>query len=186
MITVPKALDRRFQGSRDRGGARRRLVRRRRHTDRPAPPRRHRARALPDLVRSRVRTGRPRRSPGRSGCVSCAPRELDPVRRELDEYFEGRRRDFDLPLDLRGREGFARHPRASRESALRRGHDLQVAGGRGWQPRAARAQSGHEPATIPIVLPATASSGSRQPRRLRRRAGAEAAAPRPGGGNTET
>jgi methylated-DNA-[protein]-cysteine S-methyltransferase len=26
---------------------------------------------------------------------------LDPVRRELDEYFEGRRRDFDLPLDLR-------------------------------------------------------------------------------------
>src|SRR5579862_8901812 len=27
---------------------------------------------------------------------------LDDVRRELDEYFEGRRRDFDLPLDLRG------------------------------------------------------------------------------------
>jgi methylated-DNA-[protein]-cysteine S-methyltransferase len=37
-----------------------------------------------------------------------APREIDPVRRELDEYFEGRRRDFDLPLDLRGREGFSR------------------------------------------------------------------------------
>jgi methylated-DNA-[protein]-cysteine S-methyltransferase len=37
-----------------------------------------------------------------------APRELDPVRRELDEYFEGRRRAFDLPLDLRGREGFSR------------------------------------------------------------------------------
>ena len=37
-----------------------------------------------------------------------APRELDPVRRELDEYLEGRRRDFDLPLDLRGREGFSR------------------------------------------------------------------------------
>ncbi len=36
-----------------------------------------------------------------------APRQLDPVRRELDEYFEGRRRDFDLPLDLRGREGFS-------------------------------------------------------------------------------
>jgi methylated-DNA-[protein]-cysteine S-methyltransferase len=36
-----------------------------------------------------------------------APRELDPVRRELDEYFEGRRRGFDLPLDLRGREGFS-------------------------------------------------------------------------------
>jgi methylated-DNA-[protein]-cysteine S-methyltransferase len=26
---------------------------------------------------------------------------LDQVRRELDEYFEGRRREFDLPLDLR-------------------------------------------------------------------------------------
>ena len=37
-----------------------------------------------------------------------APREVDTVRRELDEYFEGRRRDFDLPLDLRGREGFTR------------------------------------------------------------------------------
>ena len=26
---------------------------------------------------------------------------LDDVRRELDEYFDGRRREFDLPLDLR-------------------------------------------------------------------------------------
>ena len=26
---------------------------------------------------------------------------LDPVRRELDEYFDGRRRSFDLELDLR-------------------------------------------------------------------------------------
>jgi methylated-DNA-[protein]-cysteine S-methyltransferase len=28
-----------------------------------------------------------------------APPRLDDVRRELDEYFEGRRRDFDLPID---------------------------------------------------------------------------------------
>lgn len=28
-----------------------------------------------------------------------APARLDPVRRELDEYFEGRRRKFDLPID---------------------------------------------------------------------------------------
>ncbi|MDP2712804.1 MAG: methylated-DNA--[protein]-cysteine S-methyltransferase [Solirubrobacteraceae bacterium] len=28
-----------------------------------------------------------------------APARLDGVRRELDEYFDGRRRDFDLPLD---------------------------------------------------------------------------------------
>ena len=27
------------------------------------------------------------------------PRRLDPARRELDEFFSGRRRDFDLPLD---------------------------------------------------------------------------------------
>ena len=37
-----------------------------------------------------------------------APREVDRVRRELEEYFEGRRREFDLPIDLRGREGFSR------------------------------------------------------------------------------
>jgi methylated-DNA-[protein]-cysteine S-methyltransferase len=32
---------------------------------------------------------------------------LDPVRRELDEYFEGRRRMFDLPVDLGGRSEFS-------------------------------------------------------------------------------
>jgi methylated-DNA-[protein]-cysteine S-methyltransferase len=37
-----------------------------------------------------------------------APRGVDLVRRELDEYFEGRRRTFDLPLDLRSRTGFSR------------------------------------------------------------------------------
>jgi methylated-DNA-[protein]-cysteine S-methyltransferase len=30
-----------------------------------------------------------------------APKRLDPVRRELDEYFRGSRRGFQLPLDLR-------------------------------------------------------------------------------------
>jgi methylated-DNA-[protein]-cysteine S-methyltransferase len=30
-----------------------------------------------------------------------SPRSVDEVRRELDEYFEGRRRDFDMRLDLR-------------------------------------------------------------------------------------
>ena len=28
------------------------------------------------------------------------PRRIDPARRELDEYFEGRRTEFDLPLDV--------------------------------------------------------------------------------------
>jgi methylated-DNA-[protein]-cysteine S-methyltransferase len=37
-----------------------------------------------------------------------SPRAVDPVRRELDEYFEGRRKAFDLPVDLRGRSEFSR------------------------------------------------------------------------------
>jgi methylated-DNA-[protein]-cysteine S-methyltransferase len=35
-----------------------------------------------------------------------APRRLDPVARELDEYFEGHRTTFDLPLDRRLSKGF--------------------------------------------------------------------------------
>ncbi len=35
-------------------------------------------------------------------------RPIDPVKRELAEYFEGRRRDFDLSVDLRGRSEFSR------------------------------------------------------------------------------
>jgi len=35
-----------------------------------------------------------------------APRRLDPVARELGEYFDGRRRSFDLPLDLSLSKGF--------------------------------------------------------------------------------
>lgn len=37
-----------------------------------------------------------------------APRLLDPARRQLDEYFEGRRTRFELPLDLRLAAGFGR------------------------------------------------------------------------------
>lgn len=35
-----------------------------------------------------------------------APAALDDVRRELDEYFEGRRTSFDLPIDWRLHDGF--------------------------------------------------------------------------------
>ena len=39
-----------------------------------------------------------------------APQRLDPLRRELDEYFAGRRRRFDLPLDWQlSAPGFRRH-----------------------------------------------------------------------------
>jgi methylated-DNA-[protein]-cysteine S-methyltransferase len=36
-----------------------------------------------------------------------APRRTDRVRRELDEYFAGRRRDFEMPVDWRLVRGFA-------------------------------------------------------------------------------
>jgi methylated-DNA-[protein]-cysteine S-methyltransferase len=37
-----------------------------------------------------------------------APAALDPVRRELDEYFEGKRTSFDIPVDWRLHDGFGR------------------------------------------------------------------------------
>jgi methylated-DNA-[protein]-cysteine S-methyltransferase len=37
-----------------------------------------------------------------------APARLDEVRRQLDDYFEGRRRAFDLPLDWQLSRGFRR------------------------------------------------------------------------------
>jgi methylated-DNA-[protein]-cysteine S-methyltransferase len=41
--------------------------------------------------------------------VVTAPARLDPVRRELEEYFEGRRREFDITVDLSLASGFRRH-----------------------------------------------------------------------------
>ncbi len=37
------------------------------------------------------------------------PARLDETARQLEEYFAGRRREFDLPLDLRLAHGFRRH-----------------------------------------------------------------------------
>ena len=39
-------------------------------------------------------------------CVLRSPKSIDAARRELDQYFEGRRRAFDLSLDLRGLPSF--------------------------------------------------------------------------------
>jgi methylated-DNA-[protein]-cysteine S-methyltransferase len=47
--------------------------------------------------------------------VMRAPARFDDVRRELEEYFEGRRREFDLPLDWSLSSGFFR--RVLRETA---------------------------------------------------------------------
>src|SRR5437764_15239576 len=79
---------------------------------------------------------------------------LDEVRRELDEYFEGKRREFDLPLDLRVAPF---HADVLRELArVPYGHTdtYGALAARAGRPRAARAVGtvmNRNP--IPIVLP---------------------------------
>jgi methylated-DNA-[protein]-cysteine S-methyltransferase len=79
---------------------------------------------------------------------------LDDVRRELDEYFEGRRREFDLPLDLR----VAPFPAAVLRELARvpygRTETYGALAAKAGRPRAARAVGtvmNRNP--IPIVLP---------------------------------
>src|SRR3954451_18567286 len=79
---------------------------------------------------------------------------LDEVRRELDEYFEGKRTEFDLPLDLRVA---AFHAEVLRELALvpyGRTETYGALATKVGRPRAARAVGtvmNRNP--IPIVLP---------------------------------
>ncbi|MFN8113939.1 MAG: methylated-DNA--[protein]-cysteine S-methyltransferase [Solirubrobacterales bacterium] len=84
-----------------------------------------------------------------------APAELDPVRRQLDEYFEGRRRDFDLDLDWQLSAGFARIV-LERTAAIPFGETRtygEVAAAAG-SPRAFRAAgSALGSNSIPIVVP---------------------------------
>jgi methylated-DNA-[protein]-cysteine S-methyltransferase len=84
---------------------------------------------------------------------SAAP--LDEARRQLDDYFEGRRQGFELPLDLRLADGFNR--RVLEELALVPYGETTTYGtlaARVERPRAARAVGmvmNRNP--IPIVLP---------------------------------
>jgi methylated-DNA-[protein]-cysteine S-methyltransferase len=84
-----------------------------------------------------------------------APGRLDEVRRELDEYFEGARQRFEIPIDWRLTRGFFR--RVLRNTARidygRVRTYAEVAAGAG-SPRAVRAAGnalGSNP--IPIVVP---------------------------------
>jgi methylated-DNA-[protein]-cysteine S-methyltransferase len=83
------------------------------------------------------------------------PRALDRVRRELDEYFAGHRRDFDLELDLRATPEF--HRRVLTElSRVEYGHTTTYGtlASQVGAPRAARAVGtvmNRNP--LPIVLP---------------------------------
>ena len=97
-----------------------------------------------------------RLSAGLSPRILEAPARLDEVRRELDEYFEGRRHDFDVKVDLsliktpfskRLLEATARIPFGETRTYR------EVAAGAG-NPNATRAAGnalGHNP--IPIVVP---------------------------------
>ena len=94
--------------------------------------------------------------------VARSPRELEPVRRELDGYFAGRRREFALPLDLRLAHGF--HLRVLEEMAqIPFGQTVTYTelAGRAGNARASRA-AGHACATnpIPIVVPCHRVVGS--------------------------
>jgi methylated-DNA-[protein]-cysteine S-methyltransferase len=90
------------------------------------------------------------------------PRRVDRVRRELDEYFEGKRRDFDLETDLSPVPAFQQL--ALRELAQVPFGQVTTYGAlaaRIGRPRAARAVGGamnRNP--IPIVLPCHRVVGS--------------------------
>jgi methylated-DNA-[protein]-cysteine S-methyltransferase len=90
------------------------------------------------------------------------PRRVDAVRRELDEYFEGRRREFDLELDLSPVGSF--HREALRELARVPYGQVTTYGAlaaKVGHPKAARAIGGamnRNP--IPIVLPCHRVIGS--------------------------
>ncbi len=80
-----------------------------------------------------------------------APRPIDEVRRQLDEYFEQRRQEFDLDVDLRPAAEFSR--RVLQELALVPYGEVTTDPDRAPLPSRRRVD--------------------RQPRRLRRRAGTE-------------
>jgi methylated-DNA-[protein]-cysteine S-methyltransferase len=84
-----------------------------------------------------------------------APRRLDAPRRELDEYFAGRRRTFDLTLDLRLLSAFTRRV-LSATAAIPYGEvatykEVATAAGSPRGSRAAGNALGSNP--LPIVLP---------------------------------
>jgi methylated-DNA-[protein]-cysteine S-methyltransferase len=87
--------------------------------------------------------------------VLAAPRRVDQERRELDEYFAGRRRQFDVPLDWRLTRGFARRVLQATaripfgQASSYRGVAAEAGSPRGY--RAAGNALGSNP--IPIIVP---------------------------------
>jgi len=92
-----------------------------------------------------------------------APGELDDVRRELDQYFEGSRHDFDLPLDWRliGHGFSERVLRATAKIPYGGVSTYRDVAARAGNPRAMRAAGnalGSNP--LPIVVPCHRVIGS--------------------------
>jgi methylated-DNA-[protein]-cysteine S-methyltransferase len=87
--------------------------------------------------------------------VLLAPARLDAVARELDEYFAGRRRGFDVPLDLRLARGFRRvvleHLRAVAYGTTVSYAQLAAASGNARAVRATGTACAHNP--LPLVVP---------------------------------
>src|SRR5215210_2879901 len=84
-----------------------------------------------------------------------APARLDPVRRELDEYFEGRREDFDIPIDWSYLAGFTREVlRATARIGFGEVSSYAGVAAEAGSPRAVRAAGnalGSNP--MPVVVP---------------------------------
>jgi methylated-DNA-[protein]-cysteine S-methyltransferase len=91
-----------------------------------------------------------------------SPRPLDPVRRELDDYFEGRRRSFDVALDLHRVGAFTRDVLAQlAQVPYGRTTTYGTLAARSGRPRAARAVGtvmNRNP--VPIILPCHRVVGS--------------------------
>jgi methylated-DNA-[protein]-cysteine S-methyltransferase len=87
--------------------------------------------------------------------VIAAPRRLDEPRRELDEYFSGARRTFELPLDWRLSIGFGRRVlRATTRIPYGDVSTYKRIATEAGSPRGSRAAGnalGHNP--IPIIVP---------------------------------
>jgi methylated-DNA-[protein]-cysteine S-methyltransferase len=87
--------------------------------------------------------------------VLSSPRRLDEPRRELDEYFAGRRNRFELPIDWQLTHGFARRVlRATARIPYGSVSSYKLVATDAGSPRAFRAAGtalGHNP--LPIVVP---------------------------------
>jgi methylated-DNA-[protein]-cysteine S-methyltransferase len=87
--------------------------------------------------------------------ILAAPGRLDPVARELDEYFAGTRRTFDVPVDLRLAHGFRRtvldQLRAIAYGTTASYATIAAAAGNPAAVRAVGSACAHNP--IPLVVP---------------------------------